>query len=528
MAACSLTAVTLLVIPPCAGAQKISGSTVSDESTRLYQQGVELTQKGQIDAAIASFEQGLKAAPRNKLLLNAEGAAYSMKGEMIAARNLFLKSLDSDSGFVGARRNLGIAYFSLGDYQAAELQFKIIEGQSGSNEGDRLFLGMIAEKRSDWSTGAELLKKAGSILDQYPEAVLAYAECEYQLDNYASSAQILAALDKIPNASSDQLKAAADLKSRIGQHIRVRAEPAKASTGRELVGGADLKKTIKLESPDRLDEAQHKLEAAMMSAPTADGLMDLAKVAKKRGDIALALKSLKHASELAPELEDAYLEFSSICSDHGSDALALEAAETGLEHLPNSYGLMVQKGVVLEKLGHLTDAETVLRSATTMAGDTSIARLSLAIVLAHEEKIAEAEETLADAIRSYPENYYMHYFRGKLLLQFSANAADSEEMNHQAQQSLERSIELNREYADSYYQLSKTYEQSSPARTESALSKCLKLDPHHIPAQYALARLYVRTGRKAAGQEMIARLKTQQRTEEIRQQKQLLIEVAQD
>jgi len=99
-------------------------------------------------------------------------------------------------------------------------------------------------------------------------------------------------------------------------------------------------------------------------------------------------------------------------------------------------------------------------------------------------------------------------------------------VNHLAQKSLEKSIELNPEYADSYYQLSKIYEQSAPVLTEAALSKCLKLDPHHIPAQYALARLYVRTGRKAAGQEMIARLKTQQRTEELRQQKQLLIEVA--
>jgi hypothetical protein len=56
----------------------------------------------------------------------------------------------------------------------------------------------------------------------------------------------------------------------------------------------------------------------------------------------------------------------------------------------------------------------------------------------------------------------------------------------------------------------------------------LKLDPNHIPAQYSLARLYVRTGRKEEGQALLERMKTQQRSEELQQQKQVRIEVAQN
>jgi len=68
----------------------------------------------------------------------------------------------------------------------------------------------------------------------------------------------------------------------------------------------------------------------------------------------------------------------------------------------------------------------------------------------------------------------------------------------------------------------------APKLAEQALQRCLKLDPNHIPAQYALARLYLRTGRKEQGQALLARLKTQQRAEELQQQRQLRIDVAQN
>jgi len=93
--------------------------------------------------------------------------------------------------------------------------------------------------------------------------------------------------------------------------------------------------------------------------------------------------------------------------------------------------------------------------------------------------------------------------------------------------SLEESIRLNPNYADSYYQLSELYLPTESKLTEEALQKCLRLNPSHLPAQYSLARLYVRTGRKEQGQALLARFKTQQSSEELQQQKQLRIEIVQ-
>jgi predicted Zn-dependent protease len=163
-----------------------------------------------------------------------------------------------------------------------------------------------------------------------------------------------------------------------------------------------------------------------------------------------------------------------------------------------------------------------------MQKENSDALLSLAIVLAHSGRPDEAEQTLASATRRFPDNYYMYYFQGKLLLQFANSDAGRSDLRESAKRSLQRSIQLNPEYADSYYQLSNAYMASAPKLAEQALHKCLQLDPNHIPAQYSLARLYVRTGRKAEGEALLARFKTQQRSEELQQQKQLRIEVAQN
>ena len=285
-----------------------------------------------------------------------------------------------------------------------------------------------------------------------------------------------------------------------------------------------VKRAALLEKLNRLDEAQKVLEKQASAQPTFDSLFLLAKIAKERGDFAVALKSLKLAAEIEPGKEDSYLEFSTICADHGNDQLALDSAEIGLDHVPDSYRLTVQKGAVQEKLGYLADAELTLRKAIGMRKDNGVALLSLAVVQAHGGHPDAAEQTLASAIRQFPDNYYMHYFRGKLLLQLpSATGAGQHES---ARRSLEKSIQLNPEYADAYYQLSNVYTATAPKLAEKALHKCLQLDPNHIPAQYSLARLYVRTGRKAEGEALFAHLKTQQRAEELQQQKQLRIEIA--
>jgi len=380
-----------------------------------------------------------------------------------------------------------------------------------------LFLGMIAQRQSDCRRAIPLMEDSGDLLHQYPDALLSYSECEYESGDLAKARSALVYFDKLPGKTPLQSRQAEVLYAHLGT-----AKEDKVPTGDHLGKGSESHPAAVLENADRPREKSFNTEVAGRF----DELLELAEAAKQRGDFAAAMKSLKQASETAPDREESYLEFSTICADHGNDQLALDSAEIGLEHVPGSYRLTVQKGAVEEKLGHLSDAEQTLKRAMGMQIDNSIALASLAVVQTHAGRPEEAEETLAGAIKQFPDNYFMHYFEGKLLLQLGDNKPGGAERREQARRLLERAIQLNPKYADAYYQLSGIYADGSAKLAEQALQKCLQLDPSHIPAQYALARLYVRMGRKAEAEALFARLKGQQRTEELEQQKQLRIEVA--
>lgn len=498
------------------------------ESNSPYESGLALVRSGHIDQAIGAFKKGLEIDPQDKVLLDAAGAAYSMGGQLETARSYFIASLKVDPAFVPAKQNLGITLFALGRYAEAEDQFKSLQNQSGrSGAVANLFLGMIAEKRADCKAAVLDLESAGTLLYQYPDAALSFGNCEYQIGNPQRTVEALLAFDQIPGKSSLQYEQAADLYTRLGQDRQALEELAKAREGKNRVAGVEKKRAELFEKTGQLDEAQRAWEAVVAAEPSTDALLNLARVAKDRGALDVAMKSLQRAAEIEPDREDSYLEFSSICSDHGNDSLALKTAEIGLSHIPDSYRLTVQKGAALEKLGHLNDAEDTLRKAMSMQKDNSIALLSLAVVQAHSGRTDEAEQTLATAIRQFPDNYYMYYFRGRLLSQFAGANSSKSDLREGAMHSLEESIRLNPTYADSYYQLSELYLPTESILSEQALQKCLQLNPSHLPAQYSLARLYLRTGRKEQGQALLASFKTQQRSEELQQQKQLRIDIAQ-
>ncbi len=508
-------------------AQAQVATAPGEQAEHFRQAGLSQVASGQIDQAIMSFERGLQIVPQDARLLDALGGAYTLRNNLETARQYFVESLKINPASVSTRQNLGIALFSLGQYEDASKQFAVIRDAPGTQEVASLFLGLIAQKQSNCTEALPLLEASGRLLYQYPDALLSYSECEYEKGNARRATDGLAAFEQLPGSTPAQYRQAAVLYAQLGLHDKSSEDRKRAQARNDNAPPTILNQARPVEKTNHLDEAQKLLEGATASQPTYDSLLELAKIAKERGDFAVAMKSLKRASQIEPSREESYLEFSTICADHGNDQLALDSAEIGLEHVPDSYALTVQKGVVQEKLGHLNDAEETLRKAIAMQKDNSIALLSMAVVQAHGGRTGEAEETLAQAIRQFPDNYYMYYFQGKLLMQFGADKPDSTRLQETAKRSFERAIQLNPAYADSYYQLSGLYMADSPKLSEQALQKCLKVDPGHIAAQYALARLCLRTGRRADGEEMLAHLKTQQRSEELKQQKRLRIEVAQ-
>jgi tetratricopeptide (TPR) repeat protein len=500
----------------------------SIDANKMYRAGVALAEQGKLDKAITTFEKVLESDPQNPQLLDATGAAYSLRGDFERAKQYFLESLDVDSGFVPARKNLAITYFHQGQYDLAAAEFqKLKDISSASHAVVNLFLGMIAEKNADYVQSVALLEQSGALLDRYPEAILSLAQAEFQLKHLHRAQVALSNFDTAHGITASQYLKAADLYSRLGQNPKALADLDRARAKDGQLERVTYQRALVLDQMNRSQEALKILKDLVAKNPDSDSLNLLAHIAQKNGDLGLAMQSLRQAAKLDPTKEDNYLDFSTICADYGNYPLALEAANVGLEHIANSYRLLVQKGVILENLGRLEEAEDSLRNAGTLQKDNSVALLSLAIVQTHGGQLQEAQATLTAAIEEFPNNYYMHYHFGKILVQLQEGRSADPGLEAKAKHAFQQAIRVNPSYADSYYQLSKLYLRESPKLAEQNLVICLRLDPHHAPAEYTLARLYLSTGRRAAGQALIDRFESQQQSEKLKEQQKPRIESTQ-
>jgi tetratricopeptide (TPR) repeat protein len=511
-------------------AQTTTKASISNrpESQRDYEAGMRLVRAGRLDDAIDVFQRGLQTDTNNLTLLDAVGATLSLQGNFAPAQQYFARSLEIDPRFLPARKNLAIGYYNLAQYDLAALEFEKLATLPGEPQRvANLFLGVLANKNHDYSKSVALLEKSGLLLNKYPDALIAFVDSLIQLKQTTKAVAILNRLDAIGGVSGEQYLQAGVLYSQLGQDKHSLAEFDRAAQKGNSSAALEYQRAVVLDRLGRSQEALQILKTVTYANPDADSLNLLAHVAEKNQEFELALRSLKQAARLAPDREDNYLDFSTFCADYESFPLALEAAEIGLEHIPTSYRLMVQKGAVLEKLARLDEAEEALKTASTLQQDNSVALLSLAIVQSHAEKLQDSVDTLKAAIQKYPDNYYMHYHLGVVLMQIEERDAANEAASRQAERAFRDAIKLNPSFSDSYYQLSKVYMGTSPKLAEENLVACLRIDPNHVGAEYTLGRLYMKAGRKAEGQALIDRFENQQQAEKVKEQSRPRIRAAQ-
>src|SRR5713226_4960592 len=166
------------------------------EAAQAYRIGMSLVKEGRLDEAIPTFKNGLGTDPQSAVLLNVIGAAYSLNGDFEQAENYLLKSLQTDPGFVSARKNLAISYFNSGKYDLASMEFqRLINTPGDSRSVAFLFLGIIAEKQRDFSKSASLLGESRDVVYQYPQAMLSFAHSLFELKQAQKADAVLRRLD---------------------------------------------------------------------------------------------------------------------------------------------------------------------------------------------------------------------------------------------------------------------------------------------------------------------------------------------
>ena len=491
------------------------------EAAKANRLGMSLVKEGRLDEAIPTFKNGLGADPQNAVLLNVIGAAYSLKGDFEQAENYLLRSLEANPEFVSARKNLAISYFNSGKYDLAIKEFeRLIDTPGDSRSVAFLFLGIIAEKQRDFIKSASLLGESGEVVYQYPQAVLSFAHSLFKSNQAQKADAVLKSLDAMSGVAASEYFKAGLLYWQQSQYQQALGEFEKAAKLDPRLSGLEYQRAVVLDRMGRSKEALKELKDFTSVRPDADSLNLLASLARRDGDLNLAIQSLRQAALFEPGKEVNYLDFSTICMDYENYPLALEAADIGLTHVPGSYRLQVQKGAILEKLGRLGEAEKIVRRASGLQEDNSVALLSLAIIQTHAGELQDAINTLSSAIKRFPSNFQMHYYLGVALEQTLKDDAKAAEAFREA-------VRLNPSFADSYYHLSKLYFNKDPKLAEENLRACLRLNPHHLSAKYSLGRLYLKAGRRVEGRALIDAFKREQQAEKRKAQQKPSLELAQ-
>ena len=483
--------VRILIVAMVAGA--FPAGTVAESAG-----GLALIQEGQFDEALAFYESSLEGSPDDVRALNMVGSILCMKNDPESSLPYFRRALEHSPDFTAARKNLAMAEFELGSYEAAEENLKRLLGDPVDRNLAILFLGMIASETGRHERAVGLLEDAGELVESQPRALVAYARSLKHVERVDQAKSVLAAARARDDLTGRDLVDAAQVAASLGQFDEALADLERAELADTTISGLGVRKVEVLVDAGRSEEALALAQGLAEAASSGPLLSRLAELSESGGDLDGAILALRKRIQLEPESADGYIALSEFCVNYRNPELALEILDLGLERIPKSYRLLVQKGITLGQGQRYDQARKAFEEAIERAPDHSVALTALAVTLILSEDIPEALAKLEGGVERFPNDFYMHYIYGFALDRSQADDPDQDK-RAKAEEHLRRSIELNERFPAAYYRLGKLLAESDLPDAITSLEAAVRLDPELTAAKYQLGQLYVDSGRNDDG-----------------------------
>jgi Flp pilus assembly protein TadD len=396
--------------------------------------------------------------------LNQAAIAYTQAQEFDKAAELYRQVIRINPAFLPAHKNLGVTLWFSDRKREAEAIFRKLLPGMPKDPVLHLYLALACHERGQHQTAKHHFFLAGNLAMQNPEVLPA------AMDSYLAtkdSSIVPAALEYMKQAGMGELsKTVAAVFNRRGMY-------------QATITALTENKNADAESDTLLAEAFDKL-----------------------GQPERAYAALADSIERNPSGEQAYSALANFAAGHDNNSYGLQVLDKGLQRIPGSPVLLVQRGLLMALAGNREQA-TRSFDAAAQANPRWIVPLLSRGVLELESGNAEAAATaFHKAITIAPEDPNGYYFRALALSRIGRKE------NIEVKELLRKSLAIAPEDAKSRVLLGQA--QLAEGKVKPAIDefeRALRSDPNNSTALYQLALAYRRLGNVRLSQQRMAAFK---------------------
>jgi tetratricopeptide (TPR) repeat protein len=459
-------------------------------------QGRQLLERGDLSGAERELRKAVELSPEDPEVLGLLGVALGMQQKLQEADLYLEKALHLDPTDSATRRNLAWNQFELGQLAQAKANLARVLKEKPNDSTAILVMGMVEEELQHYPAALKLLASVPEQVRERPESLAALARAYYYTGQERKSHEILKELPVHPAGPESAFTAAmvaaelhdfAIAETLLQSVWTVYPDPGKLGyalarveyrAGKLSESVATLRRTI--ETGHESSEIYNLLGWCLYKKDDAKG----------------AVAALDRAIALDPADESNYLDVGiMLLKNHRLDG-SLAAAEKAIEVAPGSSGGRRLKAQIEFQLRHVNDAEALYARAVELNPSDADAIAGLATAQLDMGKVAEAEETLKNAMQRLPRAAVVYQAYGTLLLW--GEGRENTEIEGRAFQLLRQAETLDPSLSEPHYQLGKLALREGNLRDASReLELAVKLDPNGSKNHYGLAQVYRKLGRMA-------------------------------
>ena len=491
----ALLTATAASLPAAARADQECGPTPYDCAT--FHVG-----RGDFTAALRVIDRLLAESPTDLKALNLAGIALTGAGKRDAGSARFREALRLDPAFQPARKNLAINELDAGRLDEAYRDFTEVLKVAPNDDVAHVHLAEIELRRKNPAAALPHYEKAIVRVMQNATWMLHYASCLLDRHETATALAVFAAL---PDADAESRFEAGLMLGRAGRHADAARLFASARARYKDPYAAGYNETLMRVEAGDYDGAIRVADELIARGMRPAELYNLAARAHlKAGRIKEAYDALRTATQIAPRVEENYVDLATICVDHQNFELGLEIIDVGLQHRPDSPLLHLQRGVLKAMQAELGPAEVEFDTARRLGPELPAPYAGLAMIWMQTGQTQKAVETLRVAARER-RDHIVPYILAVALVRSGVDP-DSPDAS-EAIDALQTSIRLQPRFAPAHSELGRLLlkrEDLDGAVRE--LETATALDAENTAALYNLAQAYRKQGDRARATDLLARL----------------------